>query len=96
MEPTENAMAADTLEAKAHELIGQLNPGKLAAVVHLLEVMVHDDEEDEEVSAEEEAAVARSKEWFKHNEGIPIEQVVVDLGFTMDQIRSNAGKDSAA
>lgn len=89
-------MAADTLEAKAHELIGQLNPGKLAAVVHLLEVMVHDDEEDEEVSAEEEAAVARSKEWFKHNEGIPIEQVVVDLGFTMDQIRSNAGKDSAA
>ena len=33
-------MAADTLEAKAHELLGQLNPGKLAAVVHLLEVMM--------------------------------------------------------
>jgi len=28
--------------AKAHELIGHLNPGKLAAVVHLLEVMEHD------------------------------------------------------
>ncbi len=87
-----------TLEAKAHELIGQLNssPGKLAAVVHLLEVMVHDNEEDEEISAEEEAAVARSKEWFKHNEGIPFEQVVSDLGFTMDQIRANASKEPAA
>ena len=34
-------MAVNILEAKAHELIGQLGPGKLAAVVHLLEVMVH-------------------------------------------------------
>ncbi len=88
-------MAASTLEAKAHELLGQLNTGKLAAVVHLLEVMVQDNEEDEEISEEEEAAVARSKEWFQHNEGIPFEQVVADLGFTMDQIRS-ASKDPAA
>jgi hypothetical protein len=87
-------MASDTLESKAHELIGQLNPGKLAAVVHLLEVMVHDSEEDEEISAEEAAAVNRSKEWFKHNEGIPFEQVVTDLGFTMDQIRGNASFDA--
>jgi hypothetical protein len=29
--------AVETLQAKAHQLIGQLNPGKLAAVVHLLE-----------------------------------------------------------
>jgi hypothetical protein len=89
-------MAVNALESKAHELLGQLNPGKLAAVVHLLEVMVHDDEEDEEISPEEEAAVARSKEWFQHNEGIPFEQVVADLGFTMEQIRANARKDPAA
>lgn len=88
-------MAANTLESKAHELLGQLTPDKLAAVVHLLEVMVHDDEEDEEISPEEEAAVARSKEWFQHNEGIPFEQIVADLGFTMDQIR-DAGKEPAA
>lgn len=88
-------MAAKTLEAKAHELIGQLKPGKLAAVVHLLEVMVHDDEEDEEIGPEEEAAVDRSKEWFKHNEGIPFGQVVTELGFTMDQIRANAAKHPA-
>ncbi len=87
-------MASDTLQAKAHELIGQLDAGKLAAVVHLLEVMVNHEEEDEEISPEEEAAVARSKEWFKHNEGIPFEHVVADLGLTMDQIRT--AKDPAA
>ena len=32
--------------------------------------------EDEEIRDGEEAADARSKEWFKHNEGIPFEQVV--------------------
>ena len=85
-------MPASTLEAKAHELIGQLEPGKLAAVVHLLEVMVDD---GEPIGEAEEAAVARSKEWFKHNEGIPFEQVVADLGFTMEQIRGNA-EDPAA
>ena len=45
--------------------------------------------EDEEISPEEEQAVARSKEWFKHNEGIPFEQVATDLGFTLEQIRSH-------
>jgi hypothetical protein len=45
--------------------------------------------EDEEIREEEEQAVARSKEWFKHNEGIPFAQVATDLGFTMEQIRSN-------
>jgi hypothetical protein len=80
-------MPVSTLESKAHELLGQLNSEQLAAVVHLLEVMVHDEEE--------EAAVACSKEWFKHNEGIPFEQVVADLGFTMDQIRS-ASREPAA
>jgi hypothetical protein len=88
-------MSAEGLEAKAHELIGQLNPGKLAAVVHLLEVMVGDLEEDEEVTDEEEAAVARSKAWFQSNEGIPFEQIVSELGFTIDQVRENAAKDPA-
>jgi hypothetical protein len=51
--------------------------------------------EDEEISEEEEAAVARSKEWFQHNEGIPFEDLVADLGFSMDEIRKGS-KDSAA
>jgi len=49
--------------------------------------------EVEEISEEEEQAVARSKEWFKHNEGIPFEQVVADLGFTMEQVRNHRMDD---
>ena len=78
-------MAVDALEAKAHELLGQLNPGKLAAVVHLLEVMVHD---DDDLTEEDRRAVAASREYFrKGGEGISFEQVVADCGFTMEQIR---------
>ena len=89
-------MGAEALEAKAHELIGQLNRGKLAAVVHLLEVMVGGLEEDEEIGPEEEAEVTRSKAWFQNNQGIPLEQVATELGFTIDQIRANAAMDPAA
>lgn len=78
-------------------LIGQLAPEQLEAVERLLEVMLDPvarsiaeaPVDDEEISEDEEQAVARSKEWFKHNEGIPFEQVVAELGFTMEQIRNN-------
>lgn len=81
-------MAVNTLEAKAHELLGQLNPGKLAAVVHLLEVMVHDEDDEEELSQEDRRAIAASREYFRQGgQGISFEQVVADCGFTMEQIR---------
>jgi hypothetical protein len=83
----------DQERRQAHALIDLLPPAKLGAVRSLLEVMVHDSEEDEEISAEEEAAVARSKEWFRHNEGIPFEQVVAECGLTMEEIRDNASSD---
>ena len=88
-------MAVNTLEAKAHELLGQLNPGKLAAVVHLLEVMVHDEEDEEELSEEDRRALRASDEYFrKGGQGIPFEQVVAECGFTMDQIQGGAsGKE---
>ena len=81
-------MAVNTLEAKAHELLGQLNPGKLAAVVHLLEVMVHDEDDEEELSEEDRRAIAASREYFRQGgQGLSFEQVAADCGFTMDQIR---------
>lgn len=49
--------------------------------------------EDEEISEEENQAVARSKEWFKSNQGTSLEDVAAGLGFTMDQIRN--GKEPA-
>ncbi len=80
----------------AHQLIERLDPGEILAAVRFLEFLLLDPvdralaiapEEDEEISEEERQAVARSEEWFKHNEGIPFEQVVAECGFTMDQIR---------
>ncbi len=83
-------MSVDTLD-KAHELLSQLNPGKLAAVVHLLEVMVHDDEDDEqELTQEDRSALRASGEYFRNGgQGIPFEQVVAECGFTMEQIRAS-------
>jgi len=86
-------MSAD--KEHARQLLNHLAPEQVAAIVHVMEVMLDPVSrglasppiEDEEISAEEEQAVERSKEWFKHNEGIPFEQVVADLGFTMEQLR---------
>ena len=95
-------MTAD--KQHAHALLERVPDDQMTAAVRFLEFLLLDpmdralataSVEDEEISEAEEAAVARSKEWFKHNEGIPFEQVVAELGFTMDQI-GNAGKDPAA
>ncbi|MGA2153460.1 MAG: hypothetical protein ABSH37_03530 [Bryobacteraceae bacterium] len=76
---------------QAYSLIDQLGPGQLAAVVRLLETMVYDDEE--ELTAEDRRAVTASREHFRQNPegGVPFEQVVADLGFTMDQVRGRKG-----
>jgi len=72
--------AADTLEAKGHELLGQLNPGKLAAIVHLVE----DDAEDSDtLSPAESKAVAEADEWSKHNKPIPHEEALSEFGLTV-------------
>jgi len=58
-------------------------------VRNLLEVMV-DDEGDEELTEADRRAIAASRDYFeKGGEGISFEQVVADLGFTMDQVRGN-------
>ena len=45
--------------------------------------------DDEELTEEDGRALRASDEYFrKGGEGIPFEQVVADLGFTMDQIRA--------
>lgn len=83
-------MTAD--KQHAHALLDRLPADQINAAVRFLEFLLL---EDEEISEEEEAAVARSKEWFQHNEGIPFEDLVADLGFSMDEIRKG-NKDSAA
>ena len=73
-------MAADVQHA--HHLLDQLGPGPLAAVVHLLETMVSLEDRDT-LSNAERKAVAEADEWLKHNQPIPHEEVLAELGLTM-------------
>ena len=68
----------------AHALLDQLEPGQLAAVVHLLESMVSPGEERDTLSHAERQAVAEADEWLKHNRSIPHENVLADFGLTPD------------
>lgn len=71
----------------AYRLLDRLDPGQFEAVVRLLEVMTDPAAasirnapiDDEPVTEEEERAVAASKEWFRNNPGIPLEEVAAEL-----------------
>jgi hypothetical protein len=72
----------------AVELLDRLDPGQLAAVVHLLEVMVDGEEVSQEedsdtLSPAEAKAIAEADEWSKHNPPIPLEEVLSEFGLTM-------------
>jgi hypothetical protein len=77
-------MVAETPEAKqhAHHLLDQLGPGQLAAVVHLLETMILPDEDGDTLSNAEREAIAEADEWLQHNQPIPHEEVLAELGLT--------------
>lgn len=78
----------------AHGMIERLAPEKLTAVVGLLEVLLDPLDralaaagmDDEPVTEKERRDIEASREWFIHNEGIPFEQVVANLGLTMEEI----------
>ena len=78
---------------QAHQLLDQLGPAQLDAIVRLLEVMICE-EGDEELTAEDRRAVAASRDYFRQNPegGIPFEQVVAECGLTMDQVRRHQGE----
>ena len=79
-------MATDAIEAKqqAHELIDQLRPEQLNAVVGVLEVMVHGDREipveEEEITPETAAALDRARASLARGEGIPHEEILREFG----------------
>jgi hypothetical protein len=85
-------MAAD--KQHAHELIDKLAPSQVPAAIGMLESLLDPVSraianapiDDEPVSAEEEKALAASHEWLKHNEAIPHEQVLAELGITQEEI----------
>jgi hypothetical protein len=79
---------------QAHELIERLPPTQLSAVVVLLEAMLdpfaralaNAPIDDEPVTVEEEKALAEAREWSNHNQSIPHEQVLAELGITQEEI----------
>ena len=79
---------------QAHELIERLAPSQVSAVVGLLQAMLdpvaraiaNAPIDDEPVTPEEERAIAESREWLNHNQGIPHEQVLAELGITQEEI----------
>ena len=83
-------MTADALEAKAHELLGRLGPAELAAVVQLLEVMIHDNDL-EPVTEEDRRRYREGQAWFaqRGGKGIPMEDVLAELGLRQDDFPLN-------
>jgi len=84
-------MAHANEKQQAHQLLDQLDAGQLAAVIHLLQVMTdpvaraiaNAPVDDEPLTAEEIKALDEAREWLKHNEPIPHEQVLAELGITV-------------
>ena len=81
---------------QAHAYLDRLSEAQLSAVRGLLEAMLdpaaralaNAPVDDEPVTEEEERAVAEARESLKRNGGIPLEQVVAELGFTMEEVKN--------
>jgi hypothetical protein len=91
-------MAVDLAQEReqAHAYLDQLPAAQLTAVRQLLESMVdpvsaalaNAPADDEELTEEESEAIRISREWFRRNPGTTFEDVVAELGVTMDEIRN--------
>ena len=75
----------------ARQLLDHLAPDQVAAVVHVMEVMLDPVSrklalaplDDEPFTEEDRLAVAKADESRKHNEPVPLETVLADFGLTM-------------
>jgi hypothetical protein len=78
-----------TNKQHALELLERLEPDQLAAIVHLLETFLDEngipteEEDSASLSDAELKAIAEADEWLKHNQPIPHEEVLGELGLTM-------------
>jgi hypothetical protein len=86
------ALAATNPKQQAHELINRLSTGQASAAVIFINAMLDPVDraianapfEDEEISDEENRAVAASKEWLKDHEPIPMEEVLAEFGLSAE------------
>lgn len=77
-------MALDLQQERqqAHALLDLLPPAKLGAVRSLLEVMI-DEDDDEELTAEDRAAIQAGLDSLDKHGPVPMEDVLADFGLTM-------------
>jgi hypothetical protein len=79
---------------QAHAMIDRLAPEQLFAVRGLLEVMLdpvsraiaNAPVDEEPLTEEEEKALDEAREWVRHNQGIPHEEVLAEIGITQEEI----------
>jgi hypothetical protein len=75
-------MTAD--KQRAHQLLEQPGPGQVAAVLQLLETMAARHDEGDTLSPAERKAIAEADAWLQQNEPIAHQDVLAELGLTMD------------
>ena len=82
---------------QAHELIERLTPSQVSAVVGLLEALLDPvaraiataPVDDEPLTEEDKKALEEARQWLQHNQGIPHEQVLAELGITREEINNH-------
>jgi hypothetical protein len=92
------ALASRDTRQQAHELIDRMAPGQVSAVVGLLEIILDPvarslasaPYEDEEISEEENLAVAASKSWLENNKPISNEDVLAEFGLSTEDFERMA------
>jgi hypothetical protein len=75
-----------------HALVDQLGPVQLTALETLLHSMIDPLSrklalapiDDEPFTEEDRQSIAEADEWLKHNEPIPLEEVLADLNLTIE------------
>jgi hypothetical protein len=84
-------MALDLQQERqqAHALLDLLPPAKLGAVRSLLEVML-DEDDGEELTAEDRAAIQAGLDSLEKHGSIPMEDVLADFGLTMTEFEKMA------
>jgi hypothetical protein len=90
------ATAATNPNQQAHELIERISTAQASAVVTLITTMLDPVDraianapfEDEEISDEENRAVAASKAWLAEHpgEGIPHEELLAEFGISPEDL----------
>lgn len=63
-------------------MLDQLPPAKLGAVRSLLEVMVDEEDDDEELTEDERAAIQAGLDSLAKHGPIPMEDILADFGLT--------------